>query len=246
MVLMTRLSCRIAPGLTGLALALSVVGAAQAHALPDSSDPAVNARLDSSPGHVGITYSDPILPTESWIVLLDATGTPVATSTDPPAGPKQYSVAPSAPLLPGPYTVAWTSQDASDGHQAQGFYTFVVNGGANGIITGSAKAQAPAADLMATLTVSALDDGSSLLGVALNNTANVDRVRIRLTGPNLGEDLLTLNPAADGTWALTNNDVAVPGAWHADVIVRRHDTAADAQAGFNFTIDSTTGQPSFS
>jgi hypothetical protein len=141
--------------------------------------------------------------------------------------------------------VAWTSQDANDGHQAQGFYTFVITGGATGIITGPAKAQAPAADLMATLTVSALDDGSSLLGVALNTTANVDRVRIRLRGPNLGEDLLTLNPAADGTWTLTNNDVAVPGAWHADVIVRRHDTADDAQASLNFSIDPT-GQPSFS
>jgi hypothetical protein len=59
-------------------------------------------------------------------------------------------------------------------------------------------------------------------------------------------DLLTLNPAADGTWTLSNNDVAVPGAWHADVIVRRHDTADDAQAGFSFSIDPTTGQPSFS
>jgi hypothetical protein len=150
-----------------------------------------------------------------------------------------------SPLLPEPYTVAWTSQDASDGHQAQGFYTFVVNGGANGVVTGSAQASAPATDLTATLTVGAQDDGSSVLGVALNNTANVDRVNVRLRGPNLGEDLSTLAAAPGGTWALTNNSVAVPGTWHADVIVRHHDTLEDAQAGFDFTIDPSTGVPTF-
>jgi hypothetical protein len=147
--------------------------------------------------------------------------------------------------LPGPYTVAWTSQDASDGHQAQGFYTFVVNGGANGIIAGSAQASAAAADLTATLTVGALDDGSSVLAVSLSNTDRVDRVNVRLRGPGVGEDLLTLASAPNGGWALTNTSVAVPGAWHADVIVRRHDTLEDAQAGFDFSIDPTTGQPTF-
>ena len=34
-----------------------------------------------------------------------------------------------------------------------------------------------------------------------------------MRGPNLGEDVLTLVSAPDGTWALTNNAVAVPGAW---------------------------------
>ncbi len=229
----------------GLVLALGASAAALAHALPDTTSPAGNARLDSSPAHISISYSDPIVPGESWITLLDATGAPVATTTDPAADPKQYSVAPASPLLPGPYTVAWTSQDASDGHQAQGFYTFVVSGGSNGIVTGSAQASAPAADLTATLTVAALDDGSSVLGVSLNNTANVDRVNVRLRGPSLGEDLLTLAAAPGGTWALTDNAVAVPGAWHADVIVRRHDTPEDAQAGFDFVIDPATGQPSF-
>jgi len=229
----------------GLPLALVASATALAHALPDTTSPAGNARLDSSPAHISITYGDPIVPGESWITLLDATGAPVATTTDPAAGARQYSVAPSDPLLPGPYTVAWTSQDAADGHQAQGFYTFVVNGASNGIITGSAQASAKAADLTATLTVGALDDGSSMLGVSLSDTARVDRVNIRLRGPNLGEDLLTLASAPGGTWALTDNSVAVPGAWHADVIVRRHDTLEDAQAAFDFSIDPTTGQPTF-
>ena len=106
---------------TALVLTLGGASSALAHALPDTSSPTVNAHLDSSPAHIAITYSDPIVDGESWITLLDATGAPVATTTDPAAGPKQYSVAPSAPLVPGPYTVAWTSQDASDGHRLKAF-----------------------------------------------------------------------------------------------------------------------------
>jgi hypothetical protein len=151
-----------------------------------------------SPTHVGITYNDAIVANQSGIVLLDGTGTPVPTSTDPSTGPKQCSVTPSLPLGPGPYTVAWTSRDATDGHDASGFYTFVVNGGPVGIVTGSAQAQAPAADLTATLTVGATEDGSSMLGVGLDKTDNVDRVRVRLDGPGIGEDLLTLNPRVVG------------------------------------------------
>src|SRR5205823_5838932 len=48
---------------------------------------------------------------------------------------------------------AWTSQSADDGHVAQGFYTFVVNGGPVGILSGTAESEAPAADLMVALTV---------------------------------------------------------------------------------------------
>jgi methionine-rich copper-binding protein CopC len=234
------------PALLGALAALGLALPAFAHALPDTMNPATNARLDTAPAHVAITYSEPIVVNRSGIVLLDGTGTPVPTSTDPPPGPKQYSVTPSAPLVPGPYTVAWTSRDAADGHDAAGFYTFVVNGGPVGIVTGSARAQAPAADLLATLTVGTTEDGGSLLGVGLDKPGTVDRVRIRLAGPGIGADLLTLAPGGDGSWALATNDVAVPGAWHADVIVRRHDVADDAQAGFDFTIDPTTGQPQFS
>jgi hypothetical protein len=57
---------------------------------------------------------------QSGIVLLDGSGTPVPTGTDPQPGPKHYSVTPAAPLVPGPYTVAWTSRDATDGHDAAG------------------------------------------------------------------------------------------------------------------------------
>jgi methionine-rich copper-binding protein CopC len=37
----------------------------------------------------------------------------------------------------------------------------------------------------------------------------------------------------------------VPGAWHADVIVRRQNIFDDAQAGFDFTVDPASEMPTF-
>jgi methionine-rich copper-binding protein CopC len=228
-----------------LALASSS-GTVLAHARPQTTAPPPNARLDGPPEHVQITYDDAIDPSGSSLVLLDAMGTPVPTAADLPTGNKMASISPTSDLAPGPYTVDWTSLDANDGHTAQGFYTFVVNGGPVGIIDGSAQNQVPAADLMATLTVMAGPDGGSLLRVDLDNTAGVERVRIRLSRPDLGEDLLDTQPSGDGGWVLSGNEVAAPGAWHAVVVVRRANIFDDAQAAFDFMIDPSTGAPSFS
>jgi hypothetical protein len=98
---------------------------------------------------------------------------------------------------------------------------------------------------MTTLTVTAGADGASLLRVDLNNTNAVERVRIRLSRPDLGEALLDTHASGDGGWVLDGNEVALPGAWKADVIVRRSNIFDDAQAGFTFTIDPATGAPAF-
>ena len=107
------------------------------------------------------------------------------------------------------------------------------------------RSQTQAADLTATLTVAGAPDGSSVLRVDLDNPAGVERVRIRLSRPDLGEDLLTTTPTGDGGWALTGNEVAVPGAWHAVVIVRRTNVVDDAQGSFDSTVDNVTGAPAF-
>src|SRR3977135_4287344 len=78
------------------------------------------------------------------------------------------SISPATDLVAGPYTVTWTSLSAEDGHTAQGFYTFVVNGGPVGILNGVAQSQTAAADLLTSLTVTTADDGGSLLRVDLN------------------------------------------------------------------------------
>jgi methionine-rich copper-binding protein CopC len=220
-------------------------GSALAHSYPQTFDPQPNARVDSAPAHIGIVYDSPIMANGSPMVLLDSTGNPVPTAPDQVSGNRQTSIQPLTDLAPGPYTVDWTSQSADDGHTAQGFYTFVVNGGPVGIIAGEAQAQNQAADLMATLTVTAGADGASVLRVDLDHPAGVERVRIRLSRPDLGEDLLTTTPTGDGGWALTGNDVALPGPWHAVVIVRRTNVVDDAQGSFDFTVDGVTGAPAF-
>jgi len=232
----------------GLALLLSVAssfGIASAHSYPQTMDPPPNARLDAPPQRIAITYDGGITPSGSSIVLLDATGSPVQTQANPPGGPRQASSQVTTDLAPGPYTVDWTSLSSDDGHTAQGFYTFVLSGGPVGIVAGQAQSQAPAADLMATLTVTAADDGSSLLRVDLNNSSGVERVRIRLGRPDLGEDLLDTKPSGDGGWVLNGNEIAVPGPWHAVVIVRRTNVVDDAQAQFDFTVDAASGAPAF-
>ena len=237
---------RAATILTGAVMTLGVTGgSALAHSYPQTTDPQSNARLDVAPAHIGITYDSPIAVDGSSMVLLDSTGTPVSSAPDQTDGNRQTSIHPVTDLAPGPYTVDWTSVSADDGHMAQGFYTFVVNGGPGGIIAGQAQSQTQAADLTATLTVTGAADGSSVLRVDLDNPAGVERVRIRLSRPDLGEDLLTTIPTGDGGWALTGNEVAVPGAWHAVVIVRRTNVVDDAQGSFDFTVDSTTGAPAF-
>src|SRR5919197_3116771 len=151
------------PFFTAAALALAAVSTAWAHARPVATNPAPNARLDAPPGRVAITYDEAIEARESSIQLLDAGGNPVANTPDPPETATLGSVTLPDGLAPGPYTVAWTSRSAADGHEARGFYTFVVNGGPTGIVSGWAQAQAPAADLTATLTVMQAADGGSLL-----------------------------------------------------------------------------------
>jgi hypothetical protein len=98
---------------------------------------------------------------------------------------------------------------------------------------------------LAPLTVTAAPDGGSLLRVDLNTTAGVERVRVRLSRLDLGEDLLDTQPSGDGAWILANNEVALPGAWHAVFVVRRTGIFDDAQATFDFNVDAMSGMPSF-
>jgi len=231
--------------LLSVALLAATTTSAWAHARPQTTAPLPNQRLAQSPARISINYDDPIDAAQSELVLLDGRGAQVATTPLPVTGNAQAAVAPIDPLPAGPYTVAWTSLDAADGDRAKGFFTFAVEGAAGGILAGSAQAQQPAADLMATLTVGASEDSSSWMRVDLNDTRGVERVRIWLARDDLGEDLLEANATGDGGWVLAGNEVALPGAWHAVVVVRRTNIVDDAQAAFDFTVDPATGVPAF-
>ena len=242
---MTSRTSRLATVVAAAALAVAAsAGTVLAHAYPKTYEPRPNARLDTAPAHIGITYDSPISAQGSSMLLMDSTGSVVPVAADVVDGSTRTSISPLGDLAPGPYTVAWTTLSAEDGHTAQGFYTFAVNGGPVGIVNGAAQSQTAAADLTATLTVTAADDGSSLLRVNLDNRGGVERVRIRLSRPDLGDDLLDTVPSGD-SWLLSGNEVAVPGGWHAQVIVRRQNIFDDAQGGFDFSVDPVTGTPAF-
>jgi methionine-rich copper-binding protein CopC len=117
---------------------LASSGSALAHAYPKTSDPPSNARLDIPPTHISITYDSAIDAPGSSMRLLDSSGATVAAARDSIDGNTRSSISPTTDLASGPYTVAWTSLAAEDGHAAQGFYTFVVNGGPVGILSGTA------------------------------------------------------------------------------------------------------------
>jgi methionine-rich copper-binding protein CopC len=220
-------------------------GTVWAHVRPQTTAPASGDRLDTPPAHLVLNYDGVVDPSGSSVMVLDSGGNQVPMTNDPVPNNHMASVSPVADFTPGPYTVDWTTLDASDGHMAQGFYTFVVNGGPVGIISGQAQAQAPAADLMATMTVTTAPDGGSLLRVDLNNPSGVERIRIRLSRPDLGEDLLDTRPSGDGGWVLSADEVALPGTWHAVAVVRRTNIFDDAEASFDFTVDAATGAPAF-
>src|SRR5207247_9749771 len=104
--------------LFSVALLAATTTSAWAHARPQTTAPLPNQRLAESPARIGINYDDPIDAAQSELVLLDGRGAPVATTPLPVTGNAQAAVAPTDPLPAGPYTVAWTSLDASAGDQA--------------------------------------------------------------------------------------------------------------------------------
>ena len=53
---------------------MASAGTASAHARPQTTAPQPNARMDTPPAHIVITYDDGIDPSGSSLLLLDATG----------------------------------------------------------------------------------------------------------------------------------------------------------------------------
>ena len=174
--------------LTTLTLLLTTSATAWATLIRKHDSPA-NARLDASPAQIGITYDDPIDPTLSSMLLLDGSARRSGPRPRPPTGSMQPAVTPNEPLAPGrtPWPgPAWTPPMAT----SSSFYTFVMNGGSVGIISGQRRPRprCPRPTSSATLTVTAAEDGGSLLRVDLNDSRAVERVRIRLSRPELGQD----------------------------------------------------------
>jgi methionine-rich copper-binding protein CopC len=100
--------------IVSIAALLSVItslGSALAHSYSQTMNPAPNARLDSAPAHVGITYDSNIVLSGTSMVLLDSTNTPVPAQPDTTSG-RQSSVQLTGDLTPGPYKLSETNTRA--------------------------------------------------------------------------------------------------------------------------------------
>jgi copper resistance protein C len=108
------------------ALALTLSGAAFAHAKPEKTEPAANAVVTDAPHTVSIDFTEPLEPAFSSIIVVDAAGQPAADgrAVIETANRKHMSVA-LKPLAAGDYTVRWVAV-ATDGHRTQGSYRFSV------------------------------------------------------------------------------------------------------------------------
>ena len=111
---------------------------ASAHASLDSSDPSPSAILDSAPGEIFLDFNEPVTPQDGAVELVDQTGS-VVSIDDARVSPDDPTVvvASGVPdLADGLYVVAWRVV-SSDGHVAQGAFTFEVGVGGASVDAGA-------------------------------------------------------------------------------------------------------------
>src|SRR3954452_13791254 len=116
----------------GLALAGGwVISTANAHAALVRSDPAAGVSLDRPPTEIRIWFAEPLEASYTGAQLLDVTGAPVPGTTVAIASDDNQALVltPPANLPDGPYTVAWRTLSAADGHTLQGYFGFRVGAG---------------------------------------------------------------------------------------------------------------------
>ena len=138
--------CRVPPVRRRLAVvalaSLAAIGfgasSASAHASLDSSDPSPSAILDSAPGEIFLDFNEPVTPQDGAVELVDQTGS-VVSIDDARVSPDDPTVvvASGVPdLADGLYVVAWRVV-SSDGHVAQGAFTFEVGVGGASVDAGA-------------------------------------------------------------------------------------------------------------
>jgi copper resistance protein C len=102
-------------------------GAAYAHPLLQSAEPAVGAAVTTSPKQIRITFNENVIPQMSGVEVKDQTGKTIATgkaATDP-ANKKLLVVPVTEQLPPGDYKVEWHAV-SDDTHRVKGNFSFSV------------------------------------------------------------------------------------------------------------------------
>ncbi|MBU3690004.1 MAG: hypothetical protein B7C54_02025 [Acidimicrobiales bacterium mtb01] len=122
--------------------ALAVIGfgasPASAHASLDSSDPSPSAVLDSAPSEIFLDFNEPVTPQDGAVELVDQTGAavPIDDAVVSPDDPTVVVAGGVPDLADGLYVVAWRVV-SSDGHVAQGAFTFEVGVGGASVDAGA-------------------------------------------------------------------------------------------------------------
>lgn len=117
-----------------LALALALVVwlrlpvTALAHAKLTKSSPSAGTILDSSPGKVELSFSEPVSLQFSTIKLLDRTRKELPVGAPTADGSDGVSATLPATLPQGTYTIVWRVLSANDGHVTSGNFAFKVRG----------------------------------------------------------------------------------------------------------------------
>nr|WP_294505977.1 copper resistance protein CopC [uncultured Rhodopila sp.] len=109
----------------GIAAACLIGQAAFAHAFLDRASPPVGSEVSGSPPALSLTYTEPVEPLFSTILVTDPGGARVDDGTLVPREDGRILSVKLKPLKPGVYTVEWhvTSVDT---HKTEGHFTFTV------------------------------------------------------------------------------------------------------------------------
>jgi methionine-rich copper-binding protein CopC len=103
--------------------------AVSAHAQYKSSVPAMNATVNAAPAQVAITFSEETSPTKSGGSVTDASGATVSTGWKVDLNDRTKMTIDLKPNLPnGVYTVKWNSFTEDDNGEANGTFSFTVQG----------------------------------------------------------------------------------------------------------------------
>ena len=96
-----------------------------AHAFLQRAAPAVGSELSASPASITLTYTEPVEPVFSSVLITDPSGVRVDAGKPASQDDGRVLIVPLKPIGPGVYTVTWhvTSVDT---HKTEGHFTFTI------------------------------------------------------------------------------------------------------------------------
>ncbi|MCH8994327.1 MAG: copper resistance protein CopC/CopD [Chloroflexi bacterium] len=101
---------------------------AEAHGVQVVSDPAPNAQLAETPERISVTFSEPIEPAVSTILLWDQSAEQLPLGELEFPSSTEMAVHVPSELPPGIYTAIWRNLSTVDGHTWAGSFTFTILG----------------------------------------------------------------------------------------------------------------------